>query len=182
MKTPLGLFHFSCQNDLSTNFELAEPHTGAQNHEDMGMEQDTDGHPVGSSHHTSQDSRIIDAARVASLLLSQRETEFIDPYTVHDPMFEAIIHDLLILATMMGEDADEIMANSRRWYQDTMKDVWEEEITECWAERRRKWAVEVASDFHRLYMDRKDPLHLMACFARLANPEKKVNQPQDFQG
>jgi len=146
----------------------------------MGMEQGADGHPVGSSHHTSQDSRIIDAARVASLLLSQRETEFIDPYTVHDPLFEAIIHDLLILATMMGKNADEIMANSRKWHDDTMKDVSMVEITDRWAERRRKWAVEVTSDFHRLYMGGEDPLHLMACFARLADPEKKATQPQDF--
>jgi len=145
------------------------------------MNQEAGDHPGGGGGqntidtivHTSQDSRIIDAARAASMLLSQRETEFTDPYTCHDPIFVTIIHDLLILATMMGVDADEVMKTSMKWYQDTMKDVWEDEITETWAERRRKWAVEAASDFHSLYHDTKDPLHLMACFERLANREKK---------
>ena len=146
-------------------------HTGAKRPEDMDMEQGTDGYQVGSSHQTSQDYRIIDAARAASFLLSQRESEFVDPYTYHDPVFEAIIHDLLILATMMGENADEIIANSRKWYQDTMKDVGEEEINDTWAERRRKWAFDVATRFHGLYTE-KDSLHLMTCFARLANPER----------
>lgn len=173
MKTPLGLFHFLCQNDLREHFELAESPTGAQNEVDTSMDKD-ESHSQKLTH-SSQDSRVIDAARVASMLLAQRETEFIDPYTCHDPMFEAVIHDLLILATMMGENAKDIMATSMKWYGNTMSDVWDvwtENNAEDWAERRRNWSLQVVSDFHSLYKDKKDPIDLMACLALLADQDK----------
>jgi hypothetical protein len=138
-----------------------------------------------SPHHTSSsDSRAFDAARAADMLLNQYATDVTDPYTVCDPLFPSIIHDLLLLATFLGEDPGRVIAESMDWFKKTMDERWDSDLDAEEGdlhEARRSWSAETLSQMHRLYHDGHDEVHLMGCFGRLANGSITGAQGQNDQ-